>query len=78
MRLNCGEGNDVYLAGRTSLNTARIARIVCKVYISKDFVRAVLSWGIDRQWIITDRSRKYRPLSGHMEICCLAGLSPPR
>jgi hypothetical protein len=29
-----------------------------------------------RRWTITDRTREYRSLSGHMDICCLAGLSP--
>jgi hypothetical protein len=46
------------------------------VSICRTFVRSVLLLVVDRQWIITDRSRRYRPLSGHMEICCLAGLSP--
>jgi hypothetical protein len=57
-------------------NTARIARIVLNVSICRTFVWSVLLLVVDRQWIITDRSRRYRPLSGHMEICCLAGLSP--
>jgi hypothetical protein len=39
----------------------RIDRTVRKALISRVFVRAVLSRSIDRQWTITDRSRKYRP-----------------
>jgi hypothetical protein len=55
MRPNCGEVNGACLAGRISLNTARIARTARKVLISRDFVRTVLSRGIDRQGIVTDR-----------------------
>jgi hypothetical protein len=37
MRLNCGEDNGVRLAGRTSQETARIARTVGVLTISRDF-----------------------------------------
>jgi hypothetical protein len=43
-------------------NTARIDR---KVLICRDFVRTVLSWGIDRLWTATECARvppAYRPL----------------
>ena len=40
----------------TQRSTTRIDRTACKVLISRDFVRAVLSQGIDRQWTVTDRS----------------------
>jgi hypothetical protein len=49
-------------------STARIDRTVRKVLISRYFVRAVLSWGIDRQGMVTDRSRKYRPLIKRLRI----------
>jgi hypothetical protein len=37
MRLNCGEDNGVRLAGRTLQETARIARTVGVLTISRDF-----------------------------------------
>jgi hypothetical protein len=40
MRLNCGEGNGASLAGRTSQNTARSARIVVDALILRAY-RAV-------------------------------------
>jgi len=48
MRLNCGEGNGVSLAGRTSQSTDRIARTAGDVAFSKAFLRAVLLLVIDR------------------------------
>jgi hypothetical protein len=42
MRLNCGEGNDPNLAGRTSRNTARIDRIAPKALAHRLIVRSVL------------------------------------
>jgi hypothetical protein len=71
MRLNCGEGNGVRLAGRQSQSTARTAR---EVLISRDFVRAVLSWGIDRQWTVTERHSKYRPRIDRQRSPQFAGL----
>jgi hypothetical protein len=37
MRLNRGEGNGVSLAGRTSQNTARIARIIVNMGFCRTF-----------------------------------------
>src|SRR5215208_6330640 len=65
MRLNSGEGNGASLAGRTSRNTARTVR---KVLISRYFLRAVISQGIDRQWIVTERHGTYRP-PRNVEFC---------
>ena len=59
-------------------NTACIARIICKVHISRTFLRSVVSWGIDRQWTVTDRHDKYRPRIDRLEMSRFAGLSPPR
>jgi len=53
--------------GKTPQSTDRIARSTPNVAICRTFSRVVLLLVVDRQWIITDRSRKYRPLSGHME-----------
>jgi hypothetical protein len=78
MPLNCGEGNGVSLARRTSQSIARIARTAREVLISRDSVQAVLSWVIDRQWTVTDRRHKYRPRIDCTRTCCFAGLSPPR
>jgi hypothetical protein len=75
MRLNCAEGNDVCLAGRTLQSIVCIACTVFNVSICRTFLRAVLLLVVDRQWIITARSRRYRPHGGHMEIGGLAGLS---
>jgi len=47
MRLNCGEGNGASLAGRTSRNTARIARTVFNVAVRRAFLRAILLLVID-------------------------------
>ena len=55
---------------------ARIDRTDRKGVFCRSFSWAVLLLVIDRQWIITDRSRKYRPLIDHVEMCCLAGPSP--
>jgi len=55
MRLNCGEGNDVCLAGRTSRNAARIARDIGNGAVCRAFLRSVLLWMIDPQRMITDR-----------------------
>jgi hypothetical protein len=49
MRLNCGEGNDANLAGRTPQNTARIARTVFNVVVCRTFQRSVLLCVIDRR-----------------------------
>jgi hypothetical protein len=68
MRLICREGNVVYLAGSTLQSTVRIDRITRKALISRDFVRAVLSWGADRH-------DKYRPRIDGLEVSCFAGLS---
>ena len=57
-------------------NTARIDRTVGNTAISRTFVRSVLSQDIDRQWTVTERHGKYRPLIDRAEICCLAGLFP--
>jgi len=57
-------------------DTARIARTVGNLAICRAFLRATLREVIDRQWLVIDRSHKYRPRSGHMENCCFAGLSP--
>jgi hypothetical protein len=43
MRLNCGEGNGVRLAGRTSHDTARIARAIDNMTICRTFVRSVFT-----------------------------------
>jgi hypothetical protein len=59
---NCGEGNGVSLARRTSQNTARIARTVGNLAISRAFSRTVSLLVIDRNRMGTDRPRKYRPL----------------
>ena len=77
MRLNGEEGNDTSLAGRTSRNTARIDRTARKVLISRGFVRAVLSWGIDRQWTVTERLGKYRLRIARIKFRCFAGLFLP-
>jgi hypothetical protein len=68
MRLNSGEGNGASLAGRTSQNTDRIARIIINMVICRTFGRPVLSRGIDRQWTITDRHDRYRPLIDRLEM----------
>ena len=49
-------------------NTARIARTAMIVVICRAFLRSVLLLVIARQWIITDRSRKYRP-PGNESFC---------
>lgn len=53
----------------------RIARTARKVLISRDFVRAVLLRGIDRQWTVTERHRKYRSRIDCLGIWRFAGLS---
>jgi hypothetical protein len=55
-------------------NTVRIARTARKVLISRDFVRAVLSRGIDRQWTVTERHDKYRPRIDRQRSPQFAGL----
>ena len=72
MRLDSGEGNGASLAGRTSRNTARTVR---KVLISRYFLRAVISQGIDRQWIVTERHGTYRPRIARLGMWSFAGLS---
>jgi hypothetical protein len=79
MRLNSGEGDGASLAGRTSRNTARTVR---KVLISRYFLRALISQGIDRQWIVTERHGTYRPRIARLGMWSFAVLSsstrPPR
>lgn len=75
MRLACGEDNGVRLAGRTSQDTDRIARIAANIAICRIFLQLVLVWAIDRQRKVTDRHDEYRPLIDRVEMCCLAGLS---
>jgi hypothetical protein len=41
MRLNCGEGNGVSLAGRTSQSTARIARTTGIAAVCRTFMRMI-------------------------------------
>jgi hypothetical protein len=52
MRLNCGESNSASLSGRTSRNTARIARTIDNVVVCRGFVRSILR-------------AQYRPLMDH-------------
>jgi hypothetical protein len=78
MRLNYGEGNGASLAGGTSQDSARIARTIFNVVVCRAFMRAVLSSGIDRQWTVTERHDKYRPLIDRLELSRFARLSPPR
>jgi hypothetical protein len=47
------------------------------VLISRDFVRAVLSRGIDRQWTVTDHHLKYRPRIARLEMSRFAGAFSP-
>ena len=60
---------------KTQQNTDRIARTARKVLISRYFLRAVLSRGIDRQWTVTVRHDKYRPRIDCLEMSRFAGLS---
>jgi hypothetical protein len=39
-------------------------------------MRSVLLWVMDRQGIVTDRNRKYRPRIDRLEMSRFAGLSP--
>jgi hypothetical protein len=48
MRLNCGEVNGASLAGRTSQNTARMARTVFNVAVCRTFLRSALTVIITR------------------------------
>jgi hypothetical protein len=48
MQLNLGEGNGVIIAGRTSQNIARTARIVGNPTLCGDIVRSVLTAIITR------------------------------
>jgi len=57
MRLNCGEGNGVSLAGRTSQSTDRIARIIVNMGICRAFLRSVLPCVIDGHGMDTDRKK---------------------
>jgi hypothetical protein len=68
MRLNCGEGNGVSLAGRTPRSTARIARTLINAPVCRTFLRSVLMWVIGRHGMITDRSQKHRPLTDRVEM----------
>ena len=58
------------------MSTDRIARTVLNVAVCRTFLRAVLSWGIDRQLTVTNRSRKYRPLIDRVRMWRFAGLLP--
>jgi hypothetical protein len=58
--------------------TVRIDRTARKVLISRDFVLAVLSWGIDRQWTVTDRHGKYRPPIDRQDLLRLQVFHPLR
>ena len=46
--------------------------------VCRDFVRAVLSQGIDRHGMDTDRSHKDRPLIDRVEMWWFAGISAPQ
>jgi hypothetical protein len=72
MRLNCGEGNGVSLAGRTSQSIARIARITVNVAICRTFLRAVLYPAIARSRLVIVRPDHLPPayrLHRNMAIC---------
>jgi hypothetical protein len=56
-------------------NTARNDRIIDNMVICRTFMRSVLSWGVDRQWTVTERSRKYRPPIDRVGMWRFAGLS---
>jgi hypothetical protein len=60
---------------KTWQNTARIARTTVNVAICRTFLRSVLLWVIDRQGMVTDRSRKYRPLIDSLQMSRFAALS---
>jgi hypothetical protein len=66
------------LCNNTSQCTDGIARIIFNVAFCRTFSRLVLLWVIDRQRMVTDRSRKYRPLTDRLEMRRFVGLSPPR
>jgi hypothetical protein len=55
MRLNGEEGNDASLAGRTSQNTARIARIPIDTSVCRYFLRSILHYAIDHADGFIDR-----------------------
>jgi hypothetical protein len=65
MRLNCGEGNGACLVG-TLQETARIARTVGILAISRDFVRAVLICAITSasERLGGQRQREVGPTAG--------------
>jgi hypothetical protein len=65
------------LCNNTSQSTDRIARTIFNVAVCRTFSRLVLLWLIDRHGMVTDRSRKYRPLIDRLEMRCFAGLSTP-
>jgi hypothetical protein len=56
MRLNCGEGNGVRLAGRTSQSIDRIDSIPIDTPICRYFLRSILHYAIDRADSFIDRS----------------------
>jgi hypothetical protein len=75
MRLNCGEGNGASLAGRTSRNTARTARIIDNMVICRTFWRSVFFITTTRGDGYIDRSRGYRPRIDRQRSREFAGLS---
>jgi hypothetical protein len=54
-----------------SQNTARIDRMARNVVFCRTFSRTVLLLVVDRQWIITDRSRKYQTHIARIEFSYL-------
>jgi hypothetical protein len=72
---NCGAGNGVSLARRTSQNTDRIARTIGNLAISRAFSRTVLLLVIDRNRVGTDRHDRYRPLVDRVGMWRFAGVS---
>ena len=62
---------------RVGGSIARIDRTARKVVISRDSVLAVLLWGIDCQWTVTERLGKYRPRIVRVKFRCFAGLFLP-
>jgi hypothetical protein len=58
-RIRGGQENDLLSQHSAKYRPHRPHRP--QVLISTDFVRAVLSQGIDRQWTVTERHGKYRP-----------------
>jgi hypothetical protein len=63
-----GDGQEDDFLPQHPAEYARIDRAVGNTAISRDFVRAVLSWGIDRQGMVIDRCPEYRPLIDRVEM----------